>query len=221
VVKSLARVTGLLSIRAALATAITLLAITAAFPSDQPNNPFGEKTVAESIGSLVESWNTVREHIRLDDLIVSSCNSGNASDCAAAGELMSIVDDARRYRGRAMIAHLNRSINLMIRPSDGNWSSALDILKSGSGDCRDYAIAKYAALLKAGVPPDRLRLIIVHKTGSPEYHMVTGVFEDGQWLLLDNLTMMLVKDTDRRDYAPNFVLDRTGVRRYLLAEQRY
>jgi predicted transglutaminase-like cysteine proteinase len=220
VATSLARATALLSIRAVLAAAMSLLATTAALASEQPNNPFGEKTVAESIGSLVESWNTVREHIRLDDLIVASCNSGNAGDCAAAGELMRIVEDARRYQGRTMIAHINRSINLAIKPSDGRWSSVLDILKSGSGDCRDYAIAKYAALLKAGVPPDRLRLIIVHKTGSPEYHMVAGVFEDGQWLLLDNLTMLLVKDTDRRDYAPNFVLDRTGVHRYLVAEQR-
>ena len=132
---------------------------------------------------------------------------------------MRVVDDARQYEGRAMIAHINRSINLMIRPSDGSWSSPLDILKSGSGDCKDYAIAKYAALLKAGIPADQVRLIIVHKSGRREYHMVVGVFEGGQWLLLDNLTMMLVKDTDRRDYAPQFVFDGKGVRRYLLADQ--
>ena len=202
-----------------VATAVPLLGITAAVPSEQSGNPFGEKTVTELPGPLVKNWDALREKIQLDDLIVSSCIYDNADRCEAAKELMRVVDDARRYEGRAMIAHINRSINLMIRPSDGNWSSPLDILKSGIGDCKDYAIAKYAALLKAGIPADQVRLIIVHKSGRREYHMVVGVFEGGQWLLLDNLTMTLVKDTDRRDYAPQFVFDRTGVRRYLLADQ--
>jgi predicted transglutaminase-like cysteine proteinase len=196
-----------------------LLDITAALPSERPNNPFGEKTVAEFPDPLVKSWNTVREQIQLDDLIVSSCTENHTDYCAAAKELMNVVNDARQYRGRAMIAHINRSINLLIKPSAGSWRSALDILKSGSGDCKDYAIAKYAALLRAGVSPDQLRLIIVHNTARKEDHMIVGVFEGGQWLLLDNLTMMLVKDTDCKVYVPVFVLDETGVRRYLPAKQ--
>ena len=208
-----------ISIWVLLATLATLLGTTPAISSERPDNPFSEKTVAEFPDTLVNRWNSVREKIQLDDLIVSSCTDDDADRCAAARELIGVVDDARQYQGRAMIAHINRSINLMTRPSDGGWSSPLDILKSGTGDCKDYAIAKYAALLKAGIAPDRLRLIIVHKSGRQEYHMVAGVFEGGQWLLLDNLTMMLVKDTDRRDYTPQFVLDRTGVRRYLVADR--
>jgi predicted transglutaminase-like cysteine proteinase len=204
-----------------VATAVTLLGVTAAVSSEEPGNPFGEKTVSALPGLLVSNWDALRKKIQLDDLIVSSCIYDNADRCAAAKELMRVVNDARQYEGRAMIAHINRSINLLIRPSDGNWSSPLDILKSGSGDCKDYAIAKYAALLTAGIPAEQVRLIIVHKSGRREYHMVVGVFEGGQWLLLDNLTMMLVKDTDRRDYAPQFVFDRTGVRRYFLADQNH
>jgi predicted transglutaminase-like cysteine proteinase len=90
----------------------------------------------------------------------------------------------------------------------------------GSGDCKDYAIAKYAALLRAGLSPDRLRLIIVRNNARKENHMVVGVFEEGQWLLLDNLTMRLVKDTDRNDYVPLFLLDETGARRYIPSTQR-
>lgn len=103
----------------------------------------------------------------------------------------------------------------MIKPSAGSWMSALDILKLGSGDCKDYAIAKYAALLRAGISPDQLGLIIVHNSARKEDHMVVSVYEGGQWLLLDNLTMTLVKDTDRTGYVPMFVLDETGVRRYI------
>ena len=161
----------------------------------------------------------MREQIQLDDLIVSSCIENETDDCAAAEKLMSVVEEARRYQGRAMIGHINRSINLMIKPSAGSWMSALDILKLGSGDCKDYAIAKYAALLRAGISPDQLRLIIVHNSARNEHHMVVSVYEDGQWLLLDNLTMMLVKDTDRKAYVPMFELDETGVRRYIPSMQ--
>jgi predicted transglutaminase-like cysteine proteinase len=206
---------GRLSISLALVTLMTVLGMTAAVPSSRPGNPFGEETVTEFPDPLVKIWNAVREQIQLDDLIVSYCGETEMGGCAAAGKLMGVVDDARRYQGRAMIAHVNRSINLMIRPSSGSWKSALDVLKLGSGDCKDYAIAKYAALLRAGISPDQLRLVIVHNSARKEDHMIVSVYDDGQWLLLDNLTMMLVKDTDRKGYVPMFILDETGVRRYV------
>ena len=128
---------------------------------------------------------------------------------------MDAVDDARQYQGKAMIGRLNRSINLMIKPSAGSWKSALDILKSDSGDCKNYSITKYAALLRAGISPANIRVIIVHNNAGKEDHMVVSVYDDGHWLLLDNLTMMLVNDTDKKAYVPMYVLDETGVRRYV------
>ena len=44
--------------------------------------------------------------------------------------------------------------------------------------------------------------------------MVATVFYNEQWLILDNLTNLLVRDTEKRDYAPMAVLDYKGVRRY-------
>ena len=112
--------------------------IGAALPNSRPSNPFGEKTVTDFPDPLVKIWNTVREQIQLDDLIVSSCIENETDDCAAAEKLMSVVKDARQYQGRAVIGHINRSINLMIKPSAGDWMSALDILKLGRPDCKDY-----------------------------------------------------------------------------------
>ena len=34
--------------------------------------------------------------------------------------------------------------------------------KTGTGDCEDYAVARYVALREAGVTDDDLRLMIVH-----------------------------------------------------------
>lgn len=72
---------GRLSVSLLLVTLVTLLGVTAAVPSDQPNDPFGEKTVAEFPDPLVKSWNAVREQIGSHDLIVSSCTKRIADDC--------------------------------------------------------------------------------------------------------------------------------------------
>jgi predicted transglutaminase-like cysteine proteinase len=210
-----------ITVFAAVLATLASTSIGAAAPNDRPRDPFSETTVREFASEpLAKIWHTLREQIQLDDLIVSSCVGTETDECVAAKKLTDVVDDARKYRGRAIIGHINRSINLMIKPSAGGWTSALDTLKLGSGDCKDYSIAKYAALLRAGVSPARIRLIIVHDTARKEHHMVVSVYQDGHWLLLDNLTMLLVKDTDRKGYDPEFVLDETGVRRFIPSIQK-
>jgi hypothetical protein len=46
-------------------------------------------------------------------------------------KLIAIVEEARGYRGRALFGHINRAINLLLRPTPGAWLSPLDILGSG------------------------------------------------------------------------------------------
>jgi predicted transglutaminase-like cysteine proteinase len=128
---------------------------------------------------------------------------------------MKVVEEARQYRGKAMLGHLNRAINLMIKPGLGNWTDALDTIKLGVGDCKGYSIAKYFALLQAGVSTDNLRLAIVYNQRRSDNHMVVAVRQDETWSILDNLTMLILSDFEQKTYLPMFVLDYTGVRRYL------
>ena len=44
--------------------------------------------------------------------------------------------------------------------------------------------------------------------------MITAVYEDDQWFILDNLTMLLLRDWETRDYEALAVLDYRGVRHY-------
>ena len=39
------------------------------------------------------------------------------------------------------------------------WATPAELAASGAGDCEDFAIAKYFALVGAGVPPERLRIV--------------------------------------------------------------
>jgi len=86
-----------------------------------------------------------------------------------------------------------------------------------NGDCKAYAISKYAAARAAGITPDLIRLVIAHNRPRGEDHMVAAVYQDKEWLILDNLTFLLVRDSEKRDYEPMAVLDYQGVHRYLSA----
>jgi predicted transglutaminase-like cysteine proteinase len=68
----------------------------------------------------------------------------------------------------------------------------------GAGDCEDYAIAKFVALQEAGVSADDLRIVILQDDIRKEYHAVVAARLDGNWLMLDNLHMIMVEDQQVR-----------------------
>ena len=149
---------------------------------------------------------------------------GDPDRCAAPAALqfLAIVEGARARDGRARLGEINRAINLAVRPmgdleQHGEidvWSSPLATLTRGSGDCEDYAIAKFIALQRAGISPDDLRIVIMRDTIRGEDHAVAAVRLDGHWLTLDNRRMAMVEDAHVRNYRPSFVIDRSGVKRY-------
>jgi predicted transglutaminase-like cysteine proteinase len=107
------------------------------------------------------------------------------------------------------------AINLLIRPAPGAWVGALEVLTFADGDCKDYSIAKFFALREAGLPPERLRLVIVRNPRRLDDHMVVAAYDEGTWFILDNATMVLATDKqDATRYIPLFLLDHDGVRRY-------
>ena len=196
-----------------------LLALTADSRASLPHDPFGGASVLlhDGANGVAAKWRDELARIAIDQEAVKACSGDTLSDCRAVLKLVAIVEEARGYRGRALFGHINRAINLLLRPTPGAWLSPLDVLRLEAGDCKDYALAKYFALRQAGVRSERLRLVIVHNKRRAEDHMVVAIYEDGGWLILDNRTMALVTDVDASAvYLPLFVLDDTGARRYIL-----
>ena len=101
-----------------------------------------------------------------------------------------------------------------------HWSPPFETLASHRGDCEDYAILKYAALLAAGVSRDDVKIVILHNVLPDEDHAVAAARVDGAWLLLDNSRLTLVRDTDMVGALPRFVLDEHGARRFVAAASR-
>jgi predicted transglutaminase-like cysteine proteinase len=167
--------------------------------------------------TLFAIWESLRDQVLLDKAHFHSCIESSNTPCPEVSTLMKIVEEARQNQGKALLGHLNRSINLMIKAAPGNWTGPLEAITMRNGDCKSYSIAKYAAVRVAGISADHVRLVIVHNKRHNEDHMVAAVYQDGEWLILDNLTNLLLRDSEKRDYEPAAVLDYTGVRRYLSA----
>jgi predicted transglutaminase-like cysteine proteinase len=185
--------------------------------------PFGQLASTLSRGGLREKWRGVERMLDDERVQLALCD-GDRDRCVspAALQLLAIVDNARAREGRARLGEINRAINLAIRPMSDLaqygqidvWSSPLVTFAHGSGDCEDYAIAKFVALRLAGISPDDLRIVIMRDTIRGEDHAVAAARLDGRWLMLDNRRMTMVEDGYVRNYRPLFVIDQYGVKQY-------
>jgi predicted transglutaminase-like cysteine proteinase len=177
--------------------------------------PFGVATVPAAPNSAISAmWRDLQSAMRADEQTVVACRANPTCGSPAALQFIAIVDEARQYQGRALLGHINRAVNLAIPPTrDGVlWRSPLKALAS-SGDCKSYAVTKYAALGAAGIAPEDRRLVMVWENAHPlETHLIVVVRVALRWLILDNRTLTLVDSTDRSAYQPLHVFDDSGVR---------
>jgi predicted transglutaminase-like cysteine proteinase len=184
------------------------------------SDPFSSQTFEVTYGPLLEKWfATIRKFDR-DHALLGACDDSNVAVCDAARQLHDIIEDAKAQDSLGLIGHINRAINFEIKPvAPSDWLSPLEAI-NGNGDCKAYSIAKYFALHEAGIATDRLRLVIVHAPGQSGNHMVVAALWQDHWLILDNLTHILVPDEISK-YVPLLVLDDKGMRSYVIPVVNY
>lgn len=96
------------------------------------------------------------------------------------------------------------------------WATPLEFMGRGTGDCEDFAIAKYVTLQALGIGNERLRLIYVRAksgaTGSIA-HMVLGFYPQptDEPLILDNLISSVRPASLRSDLSPVFSFNSDGL----------
>jgi predicted transglutaminase-like cysteine proteinase len=182
--------------------------------------PFGLKTVPVTGGGLLAKWDGVTGEIRAESDVLARCRAHISPCPAAAQKFLAVIAEGRAHEGRARVGVINRAINMAIAPMSDlaqwgvpdRWSAPLETLTTGRGDCEDYAIAKYVALVEAGVAADEVRLVIVRDLALEQDHAVVAVRLEGEWIVLDNRGLVLVQDVDMPRVQPLFVLDQSGVK---------
>jgi predicted transglutaminase-like cysteine proteinase len=186
--------------------------------------PFGVFAFRLAGGGVREKWLGIQRKLDEERAQLALCDR-DRERCAspAALRFLAIVDNAKAREGRARLGEINRAINLAIHPMSDLarygeidvWSSPLVTFTNGTGDCEDYAIAKFVALRQAGIPPEDLRIVIMRDTIRGEDHAVAAARLDDHWLTLDNRRMAMVEDAHIRNYRPLFVIDQYGVMQYV------
>jgi predicted transglutaminase-like cysteine proteinase len=196
-----------------------------AMPSDEQSPLFGMKTEPVA-GELAAKWRAVGGEIEREQQVLARCRAQEACP-AAAQELLNIIAEGAGRSGRARVGLINRAVDLAIAPTRDevqwgvadHWSPPFETLQSRRGDCEDYAIVKYVALLQAGLSHQDVRIVILRNVLSKEDHAAVAARVDGQWLILDNGRLALVRDTDMVRSIPKFVLDENGARRFIPASR--
>jgi hypothetical protein len=125
-----------------IAAFVTIVAIVVGLAAptwadDRPSDPFGNHTVElNEEAYLFGVWESLRDQVLLDrahfHLCIESNNESNNTDCAAVSTLTKIVEEARQNQGKALLGHLNRSINLMIKAAPGQWNRDSPATRSAS-----------------------------------------------------------------------------------------
>ena len=193
-----------------------------------PSEPFNLSTTPAQQGEVPARWAELQSRILADEKSLAGCGTINGPCSKAAQRLLSIVEIGRKREGRARLGWINRAVNLGITPmSDWAqygyaqfWASPLQTLSSGAGDCKDYAIVKYAALRELGIAPADLRLVIVRDNLRQAEHEILAVRYEQKWLILDNLTMAMLDAEQVRHYYPLFVMDYRGAREFIATMAR-
>ena len=139
-----------------------------------------------------------------DALQLAACRADPLACRHEERRLAVILDSVRDRQGRARVGHINRAVNLSIRPMSDlarfgiadRWASPSETLQAGGGDCEDYAILKFLILREAGFADSELKLLIVRQPGSRTDHAVLAARIEGEWLVLDNRRFSLVRLDD-------------------------
>ena len=181
--------------------------------------PFGLFTFRAPEGLLWAKWRGVEARMRTETKSIDDCRSGEDVCTAGARKFVAFTAAASASDLRTRVETVNRDVNQAVRYVGDYqqhgvadlWSSPLETLTTGVGDCEDYAIAKLALLRAAGIAETDLKLMLVRDTSVRQDHAVLGVRIDGRWLVLDNRFSRLMETRDLPHFMPLFAIDRQGV----------
>ena len=143
------------------------------------------------------------------------CLLGQTTGCEPR-EWRRIVDLLTPLDLRAKIEAVNSLVNRYpYIPSAANWSepnyweTPFEFLIK-SGQCQDYAIAKFMLLSAAGVPNELLRVVVLRDRRLSLDHAVMVAYVDGEALMLDNQIPDVVPVAGIRHYQPYYSINETG-----------
>jgi predicted transglutaminase-like cysteine proteinase len=211
----------LAAVAASFVLLVTLVRNGSAAEALQPDidHPFGLPTLVVSEDSWLETWRDLQSRIQSEKRIIAQCRADPQSCTSpAALRFIALVKEGEQHEGLVRIGRINRAVNFAISArTQTAWTSPLSALAAGVGDCKQYAVLKYAVLEEAGFAPEDLRLVVVRIKSMRNNHAVVAVRHAARWFILDNRTLAVVESRELLDYyLPLFTPDHRNVRQFVL-----
>lgn len=138
------------------------------------------------------------------------CTNGGAAEWSA------MVRSARGMDRASQLAVVNSFFNkfpyrtdLELYGKSEYWASPAEFL-AHSGDCEDYAIAKFFTLKELGFSDRDLKVVAVYDTGRRIGHAILRANLSGQSYVLDNLTPSVMPESRFHNYRALYAMNESG-----------
>lgn len=203
----------------AAAGAAAMAAMIGANPADatdlsrQAPPLFGVASAANSDLSPFVKWTQVldafqSEHVRM----YQPCQQGESCKLQ---QWAGFIQSLRGHDRWTQIVEVHRRMNSAYYIEDidnyGNtdyWATPGQFFDR-SGDCEDYAIAKFMTLRELGFTNEQMRIAVVHDTNLDLVHAVLIVYHQDVAYLLDNQIDQVVRVDSVHHYRPYYSLNET------------
>lgn len=178
--------------------------------------------VALGSSARLPKWQRVLAALASEERVLRACLERVAA--CRDDRLRAWREAVRAAAGRPLrerLERVNRFVNGFRYRSDSDlwqqsdyWATPLEFL-ARSGDCEDYAIAKYATLRLLGVAEGDMRLVVLHDTRRDLVHAVLTVAVAGRRFVLDNLYDRVLPEERLPQYRPYYSVNAEGLWRAL------
>ncbi len=175
---------------------------------------FGTREQRSSNLAAFKQWNGAMERYSKEraEKLEGSCEEKRFNACNYL-KLVQFLNGVKGKDRYAQMVDVNGLINkAKYITDDSNWNQKDYWNSPGEfmakfGDCEDFAIAKFVALLTLGFPPDSLRVVAVKDLNLKIGHAILVVMLNGKVYVLDNQIPQVIEAVKVRHYDPVFSIN--------------
>ena len=162
-----------------------------------------------------QRWQLVKARFASESESPTQCSGSNRQRCPSVW-WNNLIAKVRDLPLPQRIAEVNTVLNqIPYVPATTNWhdpgywETPYEFLVHG-GQCQDYAIAKYLALVAAGVSESQLRFVVVRDKEQNNNHAITIASVADEALVLDNQNEKAEPVDQVNRYTPYYALNNSG-----------
>jgi len=176
---------------------------------------FGTREIYSPDMAPFDKWTGMLARFRLEQEAAQRACARAAARCESV-EWRQLLGALRGLDLRAKLDRVNAAVNRHPYVASqrnwgesNHWETPFEFLRK-SGQCQDYAIAKYLLLRAAGVPAAQLRVLVLRDARLGLDHAVAVAYVEGEAFLLDNQIGAVVPADSIHHYQPYYSINEEG-----------